>query len=141
MRLTPSQRMVLELASKQALRRIPGVDDWPASPNTLASLVRRELLERSERRNKHGRPYVAWEITETGKLVLNPPPKAGEDVDEYLAPGNGYTSSPSRAVDPLPIMDPSRLKTRWKKDAESKRLGAQDKKAAADRAVKVLRAA
>lgn len=77
-------RATLEAAKQQGELRRTHADPevkppYPASPSTLAALVRHDYLERGERRNKKAQLMDVWTITDAGLLALDPPPKVRKD--------------------------------------------------------------
>lgn len=76
-RLTESMRDTLEQASRGPLRRSHdtehGRPPWPAPWQTLHALVNADLLARTARRGGRGHTIEEWTITDTGRLVLDPP--------------------------------------------------------------------
>lgn len=110
MKLTPMMSQALEQAASQGeLRRTHHPEDgptaWPASPSTLAALVRHGCLEHSRRRNRHGTPMDIWTATDTGRNTLNPPPPPPKNAKPlYLRRNGGYTTIPAHSIDRDPIM-------------------------------------
>src|SRR4051812_5814616 len=74
--LTANMRAALRAARSQPLRRVhkpgPGRPAWPAHPNTLAALVRLELVRRDARISRKGYPTDSWTITDAGREALRP---------------------------------------------------------------------
>jgi hypothetical protein len=133
-------RETLHLASHNPLRRVhdgkPGQPAWPASPNTLYALVRRELLEVNQRRDRKARIVQEWTITENGKTALQPKPaKPRPDRAIYLAHptahGGDYTYNVKFAFDDLETLDPAILDRSWTTTAQFRRTDARDRKQAA----------
>lgn len=90
MKLTARMRDTLHAATQQELRRThtgPGHAAWPAPPATLAALVHRGLLNRTERRNRKGHKVTVWAITDAGRAALQPPDVVIVEKPRYLARG------------------------------------------------------
>jgi hypothetical protein len=86
MKLSVPMRDALIDASRNPLRRTHDTPaDWPAHPATLAALVRHDLLEVSERRNRRGYLLTIWTLTDTGREALDPPPRYRPDRPLFLA--------------------------------------------------------
>lgn len=78
-RMTALARDALEQIRRQPLRRVhtpgPGKPPWPKHPSTLAALVKRGFVARTEGRNKDAHKADIWTITDEGRTALNPPPR------------------------------------------------------------------
>jgi DNA-binding PadR family transcriptional regulator len=143
--MRPNMREVLKLAAKQEIRRLEG-EDWSVPWQTLYALAKNGLLEESTRRNRVGRPFRAWAITDAGRQALLPREIFKVDRDEYLCRPipdrrGDYTTNPAWSVDRLPIMDPDKVSLKWRRNAETQRVGAQDRRQAAARVSRSLKAA
>jgi hypothetical protein len=154
MTLTKPMRYALEQAVRQELRRVFECDKpaWPAHPTTLHALVRRGLLARTERRSRHGHRLVAWTPTDIGRAALQPREVFRRQPDLYLTRavpetttgGHGeYTTDPRSAIcsEKVPIIDPATLDPAWDQIATERRHAAQDRRQAAARLARRLRAA
>lgn len=145
-------RDVLETAVRQELRRVDG--RWPAHASTLAALVRQGLLERSERVSRHGDALTVWTATDAGRDALKPKERVYAERPVFLGRGSselpdkdentdleakGYTSDPRRRIDPLEVV--GEVSVVWQRRGEVARVGVQERRLAAGRAVRVLRAA
>lgn len=124
MKLTPNMRQALELARRNPLRRThdtAGKPPWPAHPNTLLALIGHDLLKHTQLENRHGHRVDVWEITDLGKVALEPVetiklqpilylsrpggiryrklPNNRWVVDDTGNTSGDYTTDPSRSVD------------------------------------------
>jgi hypothetical protein len=123
MRLSAPMHDALTDASRNPLRRThddsAGTPPWPAPAPTLAALIRHDLLECTEIRNRRGFKVTVWTITDLGHEALNPPPKYRADRPRFMARcgairfktlpngrqavaggGSGdYTSDPRKSID------------------------------------------
>jgi hypothetical protein len=100
----------------------------------------------SERKTKQGHRLEEWAITDAGREALLPVERFKVDRDEYLCRPipdrrGDYTTNPAWSVDRLPIMDPDKVSLKWRRNAETQRVGAQDRRQAAARVSRSLRAA
>jgi hypothetical protein len=151
MTLTRPMRDTLEQAIRQELRRVhdtqPGRPAWPAHPSTLAALVRHGLLAYGTRKSKRGHQLDTWTVTQAGRDALKPREVFRSEALLYcstmVVPGKrgSYTPMRHQASDKLPITDTEAIE-RWRfEEAEARRLAAQERRVAAGRAVRALRAA
>jgi hypothetical protein len=143
-------REALTKATRAPLRRLhdttnPGKPPWPANPNTLAALVRHDLLAHNRRRTRKGWWLEEWTITENGREALLPRLITKKDHDVYLARptrnSGDYTTDPSHRIDPLPVMNPSLLNRRWTTQADTQRAEARDIKQSARNLARQAKAA
>jgi DNA-binding PadR family transcriptional regulator len=140
--MTNGMRSALEAASKHALRRVhdgPGAPPWPAHSASLAALVRRGYLERSQLISRKGHRVDLWTLTDEGREALKPQRLIGSERPVFMARGSGVTSERAMAIDDAEVMGaPSEA---WLRVARERRAGVEDPRRAAKRLARSLRAA
>jgi hypothetical protein len=142
--VTGHMRSALEAASKHPLRRVHdghGKPPWPAPAGSLAALVRRGWLERSEGLTKRGHKLETWTITEIGKEALRGPRWSATEKPIFMARGGGVTSERARAIDDAEKMDHDRLSLRWRRESLERSAGAEDPRRRARRLARSARRA
>lgn len=104
MRLTANMRAALEQIRRQPARRVhnpgPGSPPWPHPHQTLAALLRHELVDHEVGRNRDGHIYEQWQINDAGRETLDPPPiRYVEGRPNFLRRGRGTTHQPHKSID------------------------------------------
>lgn len=142
--MTTAQLDTLKAALKGELRRQEG-EDPPAHPNTLGSLVRRGLLERSQRFSRHETRMDVWTITDAGRDALKAPELVGTERSVFPAKGGGSTSDWTRAVDHDPKMgaldDMGAPSEEWLRVSRMKKAAVKDRRQVARALARQIRAA
>jgi hypothetical protein len=143
-KLTTRMRDALIDAKSRDLHRTAG--RWPASPSTLAALVRHGLLARNDRTNRHGHPTTVWSITAHGRKALLPRERFRAEPPVFMADvrdGRGdFTTWRTKADDRLEVTDPGTLDHAWQELADQRHADAEDRRREARRlAARIRRAA